>query len=84
MVVATAQANAGSLKVAYVYKGSPSGTGTVSIYNVSTGSQVVVKGMMDAGRLSGDWDVDVPSAGVYIAKTTFPMGCKGGDVTLGK
>jgi len=78
------KANAGPLRASYAYKDSPRGTGTLGIFNVITGKQVVVKGMMVAGKISGELGFDVPAAGVYIAKTTFPLGSKGGDVTLGK
>jgi hypothetical protein len=40
--------------------------------------------MMTAGKSSGEFKVEVPATGVYIAKTTFPKDSKGGDVTISK
>jgi hypothetical protein len=40
--------------------------------------------MMYAGKTSGKFEVQVPAAGVYIAKTTFPLVSGGGEVTIAK
>jgi hypothetical protein len=40
--------------------------------------------MMDAGKTSGKFDVQVPAAGVYIAKTTLALASGGGEVTIAK
>jgi hypothetical protein len=75
--------DAGTIGVSYTYKSAPKGTGTMSIYNVSTG-QGLNTGMMYAGKTSGKFDVKVPTAGVYIAKTAFPLASGGGEVTISK
>ena len=75
--------DAGTIAVNYTYKSAPKGTGTMGIYNVSTG-QGLNTGMMYAGKTSGKFDVKVPAAGVYVAKTTFPLASGGGDVTIAK
>jgi hypothetical protein len=65
------------------FTASRNGTGTIHIYNVSTGQRLNT-GMMDAGKTSGQFGVQVPSAGVYIAKTTLALASGGGEVTIAK
>jgi len=40
--------------------------------------------MMDAGKTSGKFGVQVPAAGVSIAKTAFPLASGGREVTIAK
>jgi len=39
---------------------------------------------MDAGKTSRKFDVQVPAAGVYIAKTAFLLASGGREVTIAK
>jgi hypothetical protein len=77
-------AGAGPLKVTYAYKGTATGTGTIKICDVSTGKFLTVNNMMHAGKASGEFSINIPAAGVYVAQTRFPLRSQGGDVTLSK
>ena len=76
------KAGAGPLKVAYAYKSEPKGTGTLRICDVATGKNMPVDHVMFAGNASGEFEVNVPAAGVYVACATFPLGSNGGEVSL--
>jgi hypothetical protein len=75
------KATAGNLAVTYAYHGVPRGTGTIAICDVATG-QYLLAGMLPAGRASGEMSVKVPAAGVFIAKTVFPLNSGGGEVKI--
>jgi hypothetical protein len=72
---------AGTLTVSYTYKAAPKGTGTIQICDVATGKRLN-GGLMYAGKVSGTLEIKVPSAGVYIARTTFPLASGGGEVKI--
>lgn len=72
---------AGKLTVSYAYKAAPKGTGTIQICDVAT-AKLLNGGLMYAGKVSGTLEIKVPSAGVYIARTTFPLASGGGEVKI--
>jgi hypothetical protein len=77
------KAAAGKLTVSYAYKAKPTGTGTLWIVEIATGRSLN-PGYMYAGRESGGFEIVIPTAGVYIAQTGFPLGSGGGEVKLGQ
>jgi hypothetical protein len=76
------KAVAGELVMTYAYKSEPEGTGMLTICDVVTGKTIPMNQMMSAGNISGGWNMTIPSAGVYIAETTFPKASGGGEVKL--
>lgn len=77
------KAAAGKLTVSYAYKAKPKGTGTLIVLEVATGRSLDT-GFIYAGRESGSLEVVIPTAGVYIAQTGFPLASGGGEVKLGQ
>lgn len=77
------KAAAGKLTVSYAYKAKPKGTGMLIVLELATGRSLNTD-FMYAGRESGGFEVVVPTAGVYIAQTGFPLASGGGEVKLGQ
>ncbi len=69
------------VNVTYTYKGTPKGTGTIRIVEITTGKHLN-GGLMYAGKQSGTLEMQVAAAGVYIAETTFPLASGGGAVKI--
>lgn len=53
------------------------------VLDVATGRSLDT-GLIYAGRESGSLEVVIPTAGVYIAQTGFPLASGGGEVKLGQ
>ncbi len=72
---------AGTLTVTYKYKAEPKGTGTLGIFEVTTGKALPTK-FMSAHRIGDTYTMTVDKPGTYIAFTRFPLASNGGEVKI--